>query len=153
MDPDILAILGPIGQGPPVGDIETRRKNLAEGFAAQEASADTVPGVERTDVVTAAADGTELKLSWYRNTTAEPRGSAVLYLHGGGFIVPLLPAYDGMMRAYTKATGVAMLVVDYRVAPEHPPPHPRRRLLRRTALARRQRRRTRRRPHPHSGDG
>ena len=124
MDPDILAILGPIGQGPPVGDIETRRKNLAEGFAAQEASADTVPGVERTDVVTAAADGTELKLSWYRNTTAEPRGSAVLYLHGGGFIVPLLPAYDGMMRAYTKATGVPMLVVDYRVAPEHPHPTP-----------------------------
>jgi acetyl esterase/lipase len=124
MDPDILAILGPIGQGPPVGDIETRRKNLAEGFAAQEASPDTVPGVERTDVVTAAADGAELKLSWYRNTTAEPRGSAVLYLHGGGFIVPLLPAYDGMMRAYTKATGVPMLVVDYRVAPEHPHPTP-----------------------------
>ena len=124
IDPEILAILGPIGQGPAVGDVESRRKNLAEGFAAQEASPATVLGVERTDVVTAAGDGAELKLSWYRNTMSEPRGSAVLYLHGGGFIVPLLPAYDGMMRAYTKATGVPMLVVDYRVAPEHPHPTP-----------------------------
>jgi acetyl esterase/lipase len=124
MDAEILTILGPMGQGPPVGDVETRRTNLAEGFAASEASRATVPGVERTDVVTAAGDGAELKLSWYRNTTAEPPGSAVLYLHGGGFIVPLLPAYDGMMRAYTKATGVPMLLVDYRVAPEHPHPTP-----------------------------
>jgi acetyl esterase/lipase len=124
MDPEILAILGSIGQGPPAGDVESRRKNLAEGFAAAEAAPDTMAGVDRTDVVTAAGDGAELKLSWYRDTTAEPRGSAVLYLHGGGFIVPLLPAYDGMMRAYTKATGVPMLLVDYRVAPEHPHPTP-----------------------------
>jgi acetyl esterase/lipase len=124
MDPEFLAILGPLGQGPPVGDIESRRRNLAEGFAPVGAVSDAVAGVDRTDVVTAAGDGAELNLSWYRDTTAEPRGSAVLYLHGGGFIVPLLPAYDGMMRAYVKATGVPMLLVDYRVAPEHPHPTP-----------------------------
>lgn len=45
-------------------------------------------------------------------------------LHGGGFIVPLLPGYDGLMRTYTKRTGVPMVVVDYRVAPEHPHPLP-----------------------------
>jgi acetyl esterase/lipase len=124
MDPEILAIVGPIGEGPAVGDVESRRKNLAQGFAAEGASRATVLGVERTVVVTSAGGGAELTLSWYHNTTAEPRGSAVLYLHGGGFIVPLLPAYDGMMRAYTKATGVPMLLVDYRVAPEHPHPTP-----------------------------
>ncbi|PXX00391.1 hypothetical protein C8E89_13443 [Mycolicibacterium moriokaense] len=36
-------ILGPIGKGPAVGDTETRRKNLAEGLAVQEASPDNVP--------------------------------------------------------------------------------------------------------------
>src|SRR5882757_4132599 len=94
MDPEILAIVGPIGEGPAVGDVESRRKNLAQGFAAEGASRATVLGVERTVVVTSAGGGAELTLSWYHNTTAEPRGSAVLYLHGGGFIVPLLPAYD-----------------------------------------------------------
>ena len=63
-------------------------------------------------------------MSWYRKATAEPPGCAVLYLHGGGFIVPLLPVYDTMIRAYTEATGVPMLLVDYRVAPEHPHPAP-----------------------------
>jgi acetyl esterase/lipase len=126
MDSEVLASLGgsPIGQGPPVGDVESRRKNLTEGMAAQAASRPPVAGVGRTDVVLAVADGAELNLSWYQNSTAEPPGSAVLYLHGGGFIVPLLPVYDGMMRAYTKTTGVPMLVVDYRVAPEHPHPTP-----------------------------
>jgi acetyl esterase/lipase len=124
IDPEVFAILGPIGQGPPVGDVESRRKNLAAAFAGQQVPADAVLGVERTDYVTAAGDGAELKLSWYHNTTSEPPGSAVLYLHGGGFIVPLLPAYDGIMRTYTKATGVPILVVDYRVAPEHPHPTP-----------------------------
>ncbi|MDT5065844.1 MAG: hypothetical protein QOK02_1999, partial [Mycobacterium sp.] len=121
---EILAILGPIGQGPPVGDVESRRRNLAEGFVTGGTLPDAAAGVERTDFVTATSDGAELKLSWYRDTTIEPRGSAVLYLHGGGFIVPLLPAHDAMMRAYTKATGVPMLLVDYRVAPEHPHPTP-----------------------------
>jgi acetyl esterase/lipase len=45
-------------------------------------------------------------------------------LHGGGFIVPLLPIYDGLMRNYTKRTGVPMVLVDYRVAPEYPHPIP-----------------------------
>ena|ERR1700693_2449973 len=93
-------------------------------MAALANSGEPVPGIDRTDVVTEAADGAELRLSWYRNATAEQPGSAVLYLHGGGFFAPLLPIYDGLMRAYTKATGVPMLVVDYRVAPEHPHPAP-----------------------------
>jgi acetyl esterase/lipase len=93
-------------------------------MAALEASYDPVPDVDRTDVVIAAADGADLNLSWYRHATAEPPGSAVLFLHGGGFIVPLLPVYDAVMRSYTKATGVPMVVVDYRVAPEYPHPTP-----------------------------
>jgi acetyl esterase/lipase len=124
MDPEILTILGAIGAGPPVGDVQSRRKNLAEGFAATETAPDTVSGVDRTDVVTSAHDGAPLSLSWYRDAAAGPPGSAVIYLHGGGFIVPLMPAYDAMMRAYTKVTGVPMLLVDYRVAPEHPHPAP-----------------------------
>ena len=110
--------------GPPVGDVDSRRRNISEGFAALAASLDPVPDVDRTDVSTVAGDGTELKMSWYRKATAEPPGSAVLYLHGGGFVVSLLPVYDTMIRAYTEATGVPMLLVDYRVAPEYPHPTP-----------------------------
>jgi acetyl esterase/lipase len=128
MDPEVLASLSRSAlagePGPAVGDVESRRKNLAAAMAALANSGEPVPGIDRTDVVTEAADGAELRLFWYRSATAEQSGSAVLYLHGGGFFAPLLPIYDGLMRAYTKATGVPMLVVDYRVAPEHPHPAP-----------------------------
>jgi acetyl esterase/lipase len=128
MDAELLASLtrsGPMGQqGPPVGDIETRRKNLTAGMSASAASRVPVPGIDRTDISITAADGAEVSLSWYGGATADAPGSAAVYLHGGGFIVPLLPVYDGMMRAYTQATGVPMLLVDYRVAPEHPHPTP-----------------------------
>ena len=128
IDPELLDVLSGSGAtgkpGPPVGDVDSRRKNLSEGFAALAASRDSVPGVDRTDLSTITNDGSNLKLSWYQHATIEPPGSAVLYFHGGGFIVSLLPVYDGIMRAYTKATGVPMLLVDYRVAPEHPYPTP-----------------------------
>jgi acetyl esterase/lipase len=128
IDPELLESLrrsGPIGQpGPPIGDVESRRNNLTAGMAAVAASREPVQGVDRTDVSIAAADGAELGLSWYQHATRDAPGSAVLYVHGGAFIVPLLPVYDGMMRTYTNRTGVPMLLVDYRVAPEHPHPTP-----------------------------
>jgi acetyl esterase/lipase len=128
MDPELLVRLsrsGPIGEpGPPVGDVESRRKNLTAGMAAIAASRQPMSGIDRTDVVIAAGDGAQLRLSWYTSATSDPPGSAVLYLHGGGFIVPLLPIYDDVMREYTKRSGVPMLLVDYRVAPEHPHPTP-----------------------------
>jgi acetyl esterase/lipase len=128
MDPELLAALrrsGPMGEpGPTVGDVESRRKNLTAGMAGVAASRERVPGIERTDVSIATADGAELRLSLYSSAMGDAPGSAVLYLHGGGFIVPLLPIYDGLMRYYTKRTGVPMVLVDYRVAPEYPHPIP-----------------------------
>ena len=94
IDPELLEVLSgsATATGPPVGDVDSRRKNLSEGFAAIAASRDSVPGVDRTDFSTITNDGATLELSWYQHTTIEPPGSAVLYFHGGGFIVSLLPS-------------------------------------------------------------
>ena len=51
----------------------------------------------------------------------------MLYLHGGGMIFSLEEMgemYDLAVRRYVSASAVPMLVVDYRVAPEHPHPTP-----------------------------
>ena len=74
-----------------------------------------------------AADGTPLPAQWYRPAEPVADGPGVLYLHGGGMIFGLAemgPMYDYGSRAYVAETGVPMLVVDYRVAPEHPHPTP-----------------------------
>jgi acetyl esterase/lipase len=125
IDPQVLVGLSRLtwgGASPPVGDVDTRRTNSSQLFNQLAQSLAPVPGIERIDYTATAHDGAEIGLSWFRS--ASPNGAAAVYLRGGGMILPMLPVYDPAMRAYSAATGVSMLLVDYRVAPEHPHPTP-----------------------------
>lgn len=82
--------------------------------------------VRRYDLT--ASDGAVLPLTWYEPTAeARTASAAMLYLHGGGMIASLeqtAPVYDVVVRQYVSQSSVPALVVDYRVAPEHPHPTP-----------------------------
>ena len=69
------------------------------------------------------SDGTPVELRWYTKHGSHP-GSAVLYLHGGGMICGSLDIYDSVLRNSVSKSGVPMLTVEYRLAPEHPHPAP-----------------------------
>ncbi len=47
------------------------------------------------------------------------RPPLLVYAHGGSFALGTLTAWDGMLRELARASGVAVLSVDYRLAPEH----------------------------------
>ena len=47
------------------------------------------------------------------------RPPLIVYAHGGSFALGSLNAWDGMLRELVRASGVAVLSVDYRLAPEH----------------------------------
>ena len=47
------------------------------------------------------------------------RPPLIIYAHGGSFALGSLNAWDGMLRELVRASGVAALSVDYRLAPEH----------------------------------
>ena len=49
-------------------------------------------------------------------------GAVILYLHGGGFIAALPRVHDPLLAALGRAAGARGLMVDYRLAPEHPFP-------------------------------
>jgi acetyl esterase/lipase len=56
---------------------------------------------------------------------APVRGQAVpalLYLHGGGWVVGDIDSHDSVCRALARRAGCVVLSVDYRLAPEHPFP-------------------------------
>ncbi len=50
------------------------------------------------------------------------RSAAVLYLHGGGYCVGSLDSHRGLAGRIALAAGVAVVSLDYRLAPEHPYP-------------------------------
>ncbi len=112
---------------PVVGDVEARRRN---GHRMMDyAAATTAPagGVDTEQFSLSAGDGAPINATWYRRSTGDQPGSAVLFIHGGGMIFGLEhvgATCDLAVRGYVAASGVPMLVVDYRVAPEHPHPTP-----------------------------
>ena len=48
----------------------------------------------------------------------------ILYLHGGGWILGSPLSHRGLNSTIAKATGIKILSIDYRLAPEHPFPTP-----------------------------
>ncbi|WP_179470494.1 alpha/beta hydrolase [Mycolicibacterium vinylchloridicum] len=132
MDPELLTLMEPLMSAaaelepPAIGDVTTRRERAIPFFQALGQLRGPISGVDMTRHCLTASDGTEVDLAWYV-PTSEPSGGAVLYLHGGGMIYSLAetrPGYDAVLRTYVAATGTPMLMVDYRVAPEHPDPTP-----------------------------
>jgi epsilon-lactone hydrolase len=53
-----------------------------------------------------------------------PNDQALLYLHGGGFVFGLTPPHLEMVAYLAQTMGIRALMVDYRVAPDHPFPAP-----------------------------
>jgi len=58
---------------------------------------------------------------WLRPPSAEP-GRVVLYLHGGGYVIGSPRSHRHLAAAIAAAAGASALLLDYRLAPEHPYP-------------------------------
>ncbi len=59
---------------------------------------------------------------WFGAPELAARNGTLLYLHGGAWCLHLPALYAGFAAALSKATGLRVLLVDYRLAPEHPFP-------------------------------
>jgi acetyl esterase len=75
------------------------------------------PEMERAEDRTApAADGHPIPLR-VLVPSAAPRG-VIVYFHGGGWVIGALPEFETLGRTLAERTGCAVVLVDYRMAPE-----------------------------------
>ncbi|MEY2919889.1 MAG: hypothetical protein RL261_1194 [Pseudomonadota bacterium] len=63
-----------------------------------------------------------VRATWYGATELASRKGTLLYLHGGAWCVHLPALYGTFAAKLSAATGLRVLLVDYRLAPEHPFP-------------------------------
>jgi acetyl esterase len=54
--------------------------------------------------------------------SGNPALPALVYLHGGGFVVGSLDSHDRIMRQLCRRSGMVVVGIDYPLAPEHPHP-------------------------------
>lgn len=72
--------------------------------------------VEITDV-----DAGGVPAHWFRTPGADPT-RAVLFLHGGGYTLGSATSHGELIARLARASGLPVLALDYRLAPEHPYP-------------------------------
>jgi acetyl esterase len=67
-------------------------------------------------------DGPGGSLKFRRYLPENAGVNRVLYFHGGGFVVGGLESHDDVCAEISKACGIEVVSVDYRLCPEHPHP-------------------------------
>lgn len=111
-DPEIIALREAIAKRGRADDIAQRRRDIDARGLANRLPADVA-------VETVTVNG--VKSEW--NTTPDAdRGKAVLYLHGGGYVIGSLDSHRHLAAEIGRAARSRTLAIDYRLAPEHPFP-------------------------------
>jgi len=131
LDPDLRRAVAAVsgGQAPAPaarGDWRTLRAYGEAALGRLEAVLDERPSVSRTDHHATSHDGSRLLVRWYAPAGRDrsTAGPAAVYLHGGGMIMGTLALHDRMVAGYAADSGIPLLAVEYRRAPEHPHPAP-----------------------------
>lgn len=101
-----------------VDEVRSAYAGLAQMFASE------ATGVTTTDEVVPGPAG-DIAVRWYRTgdgpADAAPAG-AIVYFHGGGWVIGSIETHDPVCRELAARTGLAVASVEYRLAPEHPYP-------------------------------
>ncbi|MCO6187880.1 alpha/beta hydrolase [Rhizobium sp. L1K21] len=123
MHPDLSRLLerNRASGGPPLQDMDLadarqamRDMFLANGYPLRHAA--------RVEHISSASTGAHFDATIYRPEHVEGPLPAIVYFHGGGFVLGDAETYDAHSRALAHLLEAAVVFVGYRLAPEHPFP-------------------------------
>ncbi len=73
------------------------------------------------DIALEPVDAGGVPAEWVTAPGAQP-GRVILYLHGGGYVIGSIRSHRELASRLSRAAGARVLLIDYRLAPEHPHP-------------------------------
>jgi monoterpene epsilon-lactone hydrolase len=89
----------------------------AELRARMESMVGALPLLDGTTVETVDADG--VPSEWIRPAVAAASDACILYLHGGGYVIGSCNTHRPLASHLAARSGLPVLLVDYRLGPEH----------------------------------
>ncbi len=92
-----------------------------EDHLALRKQAGSATGRTPAEVHTQSVSANGVPAEWVRWREGVEDG-AILYLHGGGYVFGSLDSHRNIAWRLARASGLSVLLVDYRLAPEHPYP-------------------------------
>jgi acetyl esterase len=121
LDPDaarVIELIAMLGR-PPIETlaIAEARDMACRAFATFSSPPPEIPGSQ--NLTAAAPDGHIIPLRLYRGSHGPEPRPALVFLHGGGWILGDLETHDPLCRQIAKESGATVIAVQYRLAPEH----------------------------------
>jgi acetyl esterase len=119
--PEVRAVLDALEAlgSPPIEEQTPQQVREAYGeFSALASKAEMASVTDRTFPGPAG----EVPVRVYVPTTEPGPRPVLVYFHGGGWVIGDLESHDATVRALAAASGLTVVAVDYRLAPEHPFP-------------------------------
>ncbi|MGE0216765.1 alpha/beta hydrolase [Mycolicibacterium sp.] len=118
LDPDAAARVASFG--PPV---PMRERGLqAVRDAIESASPPTMPVMAEVLDTTVPGPGGQIPVRIHRPGSAPSPAPVIIHLHGGGLVMGSNHSFEPLARALAAASRAVVVAVDYRLAPENPPP-------------------------------
>ena len=122
LNPQVEALLGFLAQMPPVDYATVTPEAVREMNKPMQMG--PPPAVAQARDLSLDLPGRTIAARLYVPEGAGKNPPLVLFYHGGGWVIGDLESHDATARALARASGAAVLAVDYRLAPETKFPGP-----------------------------
>lgn len=116
LHPELVDLVAALDGAPPITQLPVAvlRQLIREQWFDPDAPADI-----ETRNISIPVDGRTIAARLYIPESADAVSPGVIFFHGGGFIFGDLDSHDGACRRLCRSSGVRILAIDYRLAPEH----------------------------------